>query len=84
MTNCRTKQHPLPMLRWWLKTRPLTHSIQLGPPNILPVMEFYVPFWAWPFELLHRLIFRRIRLYSIQTIYINDGERTVGLYETTE
>lgn len=53
---------PLPLCRWWLRTRPLRNAVQIGPAGIPAVVEFYVPFWAWPFELLHRLIFGRSTL----------------------
>jgi len=42
------------LCRWWLKIRTCEQSCVGG-----AVHEFYVPFWAWPFEWLHRLIFGR-------------------------
>ena len=51
------KSLPKPLCRWWLRLRPCKKAIHLGPTNTLPCMEFYVPWWAWQFELLHRLIF---------------------------
>ncbi len=61
------KSLPRPLCRWWLRTRPTKDAIQLpngtyGSGNTQvtvtgPVIEFYVPWWAWPMELLHRLVF---------------------------
>jgi hypothetical protein len=54
----------LPLSRWWLKTRPCKLAIQLGPPGMRPVVEFYVPVWAWPLEIMYRLIFGSSKLKS--------------------
>jgi len=44
------------LCRWWLRTRPCKKAVQLN--NYIPAcVEFYVPWWAWPLELTHRLIF---------------------------
>lgn len=49
---------PLPFCRWWCRVRPLKNAVQLNAGEGIPAaVEFYVPWWAWPFELLHRLIF---------------------------
>ena len=57
------KCRPLFLCRWWLKTRDIKNPIQLNPgEGIPPAVEFYVPWWAWPLELLHRLIFGHARL----------------------
>ncbi len=45
---------PLPLCRWWLRTRPDRNGVQLNQDGTPPCVEFYVPIWAWPFELLHR------------------------------
>ena len=46
----------VPLTKWWLKVRPCKSAIQINAnQGIPPCIEFYVPFWAWPFELLHRL-----------------------------
>lgn len=37
------------LCRWWLKTRDCKDF-----PNLI---ELYVPWWAWPLEIFHRLIF---------------------------
>jgi hypothetical protein len=48
---------PIILCRWWLKTRQCKLAHQIAGQGLAPVQEFYVPFWAWPLELLHRLIF---------------------------
>ena len=48
--NVTIMQKPLWRCRWWLATRPV-HDADM------PVVEFYVPWWAWPLELCHRAIF---------------------------
>lgn len=54
---------PLIMRRWWLKTRPATNAVQINSGEGIPAcVEFYVPFWAWPFELLHIILFGSTRL----------------------
>lgn len=61
--------------RWWLRTRevknipvPLT---SLGYP-----IEFYVPFWAWPLEILHRLIFGTTKINCNTVNEIKPNENT--------
>lgn len=57
------KSLPLPLCRWWLKTRPCKLGTQLNAGQGLPpCIEFYVPAWAWPLELLHWAIFGRTSL----------------------
>ena len=53
------KSLPKPLTRWWLKTRPCKNAIQMGPKDTPACIEFYVPLWAWPLELIHRLVFGR-------------------------
>lgn len=65
MKNNIIKAKPLPLCRWWLRTRPCSLGIQLGPEEMLPCMEFYVPWWGWPFELLYRIIFGRNKLEKV-------------------
>jgi len=48
--------------RWWLRCRPASGAVQLGRADFAPVQEFYVPWWAWPLEWLHRLIYGKARL----------------------
>lgn len=52
----RESRHKL-FTRWWVKTRPCKNCTQLEPKNLPPAVEFYVPWYAWPLELLHRLFF---------------------------
>lgn len=54
-------RHPL-LCRWWLRTRPCRLGVQLGPPGIPAAVELYVPLWAWPLELTHRVVFGAVRL----------------------
>lgn len=48
-----------PTIRWWLRTR--KKKDQSSAPahweGRIYIMEFYIPWWAWPFEIGHRLIF---------------------------
>lgn len=67
---------PLPLCRWWLKTRPCSRGIQLGPPNTPPAVEFYVPWWAWPLEWLHRLVFGAVVLCHGLKEELKDGNRS--------
>ena len=55
---------PKLLTRWWLKTRPCKNIVQIGSKGVPACIEFYVPFWAWPFELIHRLFFGRTVLRS--------------------
>jgi hypothetical protein len=59
------RQRPLPLCRWWLKLRPHKRGTYLGHCGANgPIMEFYVPWWAWPLELLHRLVFGYAKITS--------------------
>lgn len=46
--------------RWWLKCK-VTKLID-DPNGFTDLAEFYVPFWAWPFELCHRMVFGYSRI----------------------
>jgi len=53
---------PKYLCRWWLRTRPCKNAVQINAGQGIPAsVEFYVPFWAWPFEILHRAIFGSTR-----------------------
>lgn len=47
--------------RWWIKTRTIVPTIYdnglIGAP-----IEFYVPWYSWPLELLYRGIFGKVTL----------------------
>jgi hypothetical protein len=66
---------PRPQCRWWLRTRPCSHGVQIGPEGIPAAVEFYVPWWAWPFELLHWLVFGKASLSLDAGAF---GEETYG------
>lgn len=51
---------------WWLGTRPCSRAVQIGPPGMPGIIEFYVPWWAWPLELIHRAVFGYPRLTAIK------------------
>jgi hypothetical protein len=55
------KQKPYLLTRWWINTREVTPVIYENG-LVGACHEFYVPVWAWPFELLHRLIFGSTKL----------------------
>ena len=52
-----TMKHPFWKRRWWLRTRPC-ESVVIGGLRTAS-SEFYTPWWAWVFDLTHRLIFGR-------------------------
>jgi len=52
--------HPRWLCRWWLSFRPCV-SEQIDGLWTAP-SEGYIPWWAWPFELCHRLIWGRCSL----------------------
>lgn len=52
---------PILLCRWWLRTRPCKLGIQLNNDKY-PCVEFYVPFWARPLELIYRLVFGSVKL----------------------
>lgn len=61
-------QKPLWQRRWWTRTK-LAYEPE-GCPEYpkLPeaVYEFYIPWWGWPFELVHRAIFGRVKMKAIE------------------
>ncbi len=62
------KSRPKWLCRWWLRMRDCRRATLIGEPQpgVLPVQEFYVPWWAWPLELLHRIIFGRAKIEAIE------------------
>lgn len=56
---------PRQLTRWWLKVRQI-EPIRTDDGLIHAMSEFYVPFWAWPFELLHRMVFGSTKITSIK------------------
>lgn len=61
------KSLPRPLCKWWLRTRDCKGQIPTDG-WIHPAIEFYVPFWAWPLELLHRAFFGNPKLTAIEGI----------------
>ena len=57
-------RHPW-LCRWWMRTRPVRNAVQIDGQGLPPVRELYVPWWAWPLELLHRAIFGRAKLEDL-------------------
>lgn len=57
-------QLPIYKCRWWLKMRACKRAQLIGKPQsgVLPVQEFYVPWWAWPLEILHRILFGKKKI----------------------
>ena len=55
--------HPW-ICKWWLRMRDCKRATLIGDtqPGVLPVQEFYVPLWAWPFEWMHRCVFGNPKL----------------------
>lgn len=56
------KSLPKPCLKWWLHTRDVKGQIAAPGVDLPPCIEFYVPWWAWPLELAHRMIFGREKI----------------------
>ena len=49
--------------RWWLKIRPCKTAVPVNVGHgVSACLEFYIPFSAWPFELLHRCVFGKAKL----------------------
>lgn len=54
---------PTIFTRWWLGIRKFKPSSEFNECGLkYAIHEFYVPWWGWPFELLHRLVFGRAKL----------------------
>ena len=51
--------------RWWLKTRATKTGVQLNNGEMPACVELYVPFWAWPLEILHRLVFGSTKIEAV-------------------
>lgn len=57
-------RHPW-LCRWWVRTRPVKPDkfhramCRLTSSGARAPVEFYVPWWGWPLELLHRAVFGR-------------------------
>lgn len=51
---------PWYLRKWWMRMREI-ESVQT-PQGWTGCAEFYVPWWAWPFELAYRAIFGNARL----------------------
>lgn len=65
MSETYKQSRPKYLRRWWLRTRPCKKQILVSEYFDNP-LEFYVPWWAWPFELMHRMIFGRAKLTPIK------------------
>ena len=59
------KALPYPLCKWWKRARTCKRGIQLNN-NMLPCIEFYVPWWAWPLEIVYRAIFGNPKLIPIE------------------
>lgn len=57
MENFIKKARPKLMQCWWIKSRPSGKFLYFDGKENQLVIEFYIPWWGWPCELLHRLIF---------------------------
>jgi len=59
------QQDPWYKRRWWLRVRTIEERIDEINHLWHACAELYVPWWAWPLELLHRMIFGKIVLEKI-------------------
>ncbi len=56
--NQQIQKRKSPGIRWWLKWRPLAVQPTVTPAfRCLIFTEHYVPWWAWPLELVYRLFY---------------------------
>ena len=62
----RGKSLPRPFCKWWKRVRDRKGQIPQKGAFIQPCIELYVPWWGWPFELLHRLIFGNPKMTAIE------------------
>ena len=51
--------------KWWMRIRPVV-SQAIPCPSSCRCVEFYVPWWAWPFELIHRAIFGKTKINRLK------------------
>lgn len=56
------KQKPLFLRRWWVKIRECKDAVQIDDSGIPACHEFYVPWYAWPLELIYRAVFGKVEL----------------------
>lgn len=78
------KAKPIPLCRWWLRTRLIPGDVTTrvnfaGMKDSVtssPVVEFYVPWWAWPLEWMHRLVFGTVILCHGLSEELKDGNRS--------
>jgi len=52
--------------KWWLKCE--TYPLDKDPDGFTHGAKIYVPWWAWPLELLHRLVFGYPKLEAAEQI----------------
>lgn len=55
----KMKSLSAPVVTWWTRTRVCKNAIQMYPKDLPPCVEFYVLWWSWPLELIHRCVFGR-------------------------
>jgi len=66
MNECRLgNSRPRWLCRWWLRTREGQPIAGKNPCREISTCEFYVPWWGWPLELLHRAIFGYAKLEKL-------------------
>jgi hypothetical protein len=50
--------------RWWLKCRKCEQTYDIDG-TMHGILELVIPWWAWPFEIIHRMIFGYVKLERI-------------------
>jgi hypothetical protein len=51
--------------RFWIKIRKTGDVLNVSDTELKhAIHEFYVPWWAWPLELLHRIIYGKTTLVN--------------------
>ena len=61
---------PRCLTKWWMRCRSC-QSVQIDG-LWTACSEFYVPWWAWPLEIVHRLAFGKVKvLPAISSLSIN-------------
>ena len=67
------KSLPRPLCKWWKRFRRVKDQVPMDG-LIHAAVELYVPWWAWPFELTHRMVFGNLKLTRIAIEGIADGK----------
>lgn len=65
LTIAEAQNQNLLRRRWWLRGEVVSRIIEADEVAAY-AWDFTVPFWAWPFELLHRLAFGKCDMRQVR------------------